>query len=261
MKKLTLISTSLLLIMTTAFADINEKQINAYLEASGAKVMFDNLQQQIGDMVEQQSQQTDEKIDPMSLVTIRDVMTRDENFAKFTSHIKRLDASDYKNIMAYYATELGKKSAKVAENSDMEAMEKELPAFMAKLKENPPSEKRMNLIKVIVEVMNMDELQTKMLKEMFASMNEAMPSKMKMPEEEIEKLVKSLEPMLDQQIEVSTLFSYRDFSDKELEEIGNYAKTKSGKAEMNILFSGLIDYMSAVMGQMFQELLNQEKAK
>ena len=261
MKKIISISASVVLMVTVSFADISEKQVDAYLEVSGAKIMFDNLQQQIGDMVDQQAQQSGEKVDPMALVAVKDVMTRDENFAKFTAHIKTLDENDYKNIMAYYATELGKKSAKIAENSDIETMEKELPAFMTKLQENPPSEKRMNLIKDIVDAMDMDELQKNMLREMFVSVNKFVPAKQQMPSDDIDKMVESFTPLLEQQVQISTLFSYKDFSDKELEEVLNYTKTKSGKAEADVIFAGLVDYMKAVMSQMFQELLDQEKAK
>lgn len=257
MKKLISIPLSLMLFASVSFAELNQQQVDTYLKVSGAQEMLNNLQQQIGGMVEQQAKQTGEKIDPLALVAIQDVMTRDENFAKFTNHVKNLDEKAYAALIAYYKTDLGKKVANIAAHTDLETMEKELPLFMAEIQKAPPSQQRMSLVKELNAAINTSELQEKMMVEMFDAINSIMPKEKQMPTEQIAGMLQGMKPIIEQQTQISTLFSYKSLSDKELQEVITHAKSSGGQAEVEAILNGTIDYMSVVMHQMFKELFAQ----
>lgn len=244
-----------------AFAEITQKQLDKYLDVSGAGVMLENMQSQMSDMVDMQMKATGKDIDPKAAVTITEALSSDKNMAKFTKGFKALDVKLYNDIISFYASEVGKKSSDTAKSMDVATMQKDMMQFMKSQKENPFSAKKRDLITKITKATNAVEMQVKMMENMISAMNDSLPKEAQMPKEQRETMMSQMKSMTEQQVAMSMDFTYRDYTEKELTEILTHAESKAGKTEAKILLNGLGEYGKSVMTDMMKSLMMELKAK
>lgn len=256
MKKILISIVATMALTTASFADITNAQLNSYMKASGADVMLTTIKTQLGGTMEQRASMQGKTIPPKVVDAINAVATKDENLKKFTNGLLKLDEKNYKTLMKFYETDLGKKVADTVTKMDMTNMQKDMMAFS---KEKISPERKAILSKLSASLMS-EEQQIELSKSMALSMVSSMPKEMQeMMKKQIEAQLEQSKPMIQQQVELSTGFTYKDFSNKELESLTQHAKSASGEAEVKAIMTGTIDYMSAVMPEMIAELMKMGK--
>ena len=241
---------------TTSFADITEKQLNLYMKASGGDAALTTIKTQLGGSLQQRAAMEGKTIPPKVFEAINAVATKDENLKKFTAGLIKLDEKEYSDIMKFYETDLGKKVAETARNMDMATMQKEMMEFS---KKEMSSERKVIISQLATSLMS-EEQQIKISKSMALSMISSMPKEMQeMMKSQIEKQIEASRPILKQQVELSTGYTYKDFSDKELNALTARTKTIAGRAEIEAMTNGMVSYMGTVMPEMIAELTKMGK--
>ncbi len=245
-----------------AFADITQKQLDKYLDVSGAGIMLENMQSQMSDMVDMQVKAAGKNAaDPKVASIITEALSSDENMAKFTKGFKALDLKLYNDIIAFYESKVGKKSSETAKSMDVATMQQEMMKFAQAQKENPFSAKKTELIANITKVSNAVNMQIKMMESMMSSMNDALPKEAKMPKEQISAMMSQMKPMMEQQVIISMNYTYKDYTEKELSEVLTHMESKAGKTEVDIIMNGMIDYTKSTMTDMMKSLMRELKAE
>lgn len=244
-----------------SLADISQKQLDIYLDVSGAGVMLENMQTQMSDMVDMQVKASGEDIDPKVAISITEALSSDKNMAKFTKGFKALDLDLYNNIVSFYASKVGKKSSETAKSMDTVTMEQDMIAFAQLQKEKPFTAKKTKLIDNITNASNAVDMQIKMIESMISSVDDALPEEAKMPKEQKNMMMSQMRPMMEQQIMMSMNFTYKDYSEQELEKVLAHMTSKAGKEEVNILMNGLNEYIKSAMSDMMNSLMMELKAE
>lgn len=251
MKKTLLSLLAITAITTTIWADISEEQLDTYMKASGANVMLENMQKQLGEGIKMQVQMQGNTIPPQVIEAITAVMVKEENLAKFTSGIKGLDEKYYKEIIKFYDTNLGKKSADIVRNMDIAKMQQGMMDFSKK----ELSKERKVLVNNLIEATMSEKRSEKMARTMMKSTLNAMPKAMQETiSKQMEAQMEQMKPMMKKQMELSTGYMYRDYSDKELKTLTTYYKTNPAQAEIEATIEGSSDYMQTVMPQVMNVL-------
>jgi len=129
---------------TTIWADISTEQLNTYLKASGT---LEKMQEEMASSFKMRGKMSGKEIPVDDLKIITTIITRKENLAHFTKAIKTLDEKDYKEILKFYDTKIGKKSTDLAKNMDMVPNQQEEVEFS---KKELPKERK-NLITQLVD--------------------------------------------------------------------------------------------------------------
>ena len=246
---------------STSLADITQKQLDTYLDVSGGKVMLENMQTQMSDMVDMQVKASGKDINPKVVISITEALSSDKNMEKFTKGFKALDLNLYNNIISFYATNVGKKLSETAKSSDVATMEREMIAFVQSQKEKPFTDKKTKLIENITNATNSVEMQIKMIESMMSSVDDALPEEAKIPKEQKNMMMSQMRPMMEQQIKMSMKFTYKDYSEQELEKVLAYMTSKAGKEEVKILMNGLNEYIKSAMSDMMNSLMMELKAE
>jgi len=261
MKKVTSLLAIVSLIVSTSFADITEKQLETYLDISGAGAILETIQTQIGETVEAQAKARGETINKKAMATIIEVMSSDKNLAKFTEGLKKLDPVIYNEIIAFYHTKVGEKGAEVAKSMDMGNMARDMQDFFQARKENPFSSNKITLINKITKATHVIETQTKMTEGMMISMNDTMPKGMKIPQNKIHMMLAQMQPRLEQQATLSMHMNFKDYNEEELEKVLQYSLSNAGSTEAKIMMQATIDYIKDAMTDMMKSLLRELEAE
>ena len=243
------------------FADITQKQLDTYLDVSGAGVMLENMQTQMSDMVDMQVKASGKDIDPKIAISITEALSSDKNMAKFTKGFKALDLEHYNNIVSFYASKVGKKSSDTAKAMDVATMEQEMISFAQSQKEKPFTAKKTKLIANITNASNAVDMQVKMIESMMSSVDDALPKEAKMPKEQKDMMMSQMKPMIEQQVMMSMNFTYKDYTEQELAEVLAHITSKAGQEEVNILMNGLNEYVKGAMSDMMRSLMMELKAE
>ena len=247
--------------ISMTFADISQKQLNKYLDVSGAGIMLENMQSQISDMVDMQVKATGKKVDPKVTMIITEALSSDENMAKFTKGFKALDLEHYNNIVSFYASKVGKKSSDTTKAMDVSTMKQEMISFVQSQKEKPFTAKKTKLIKNITNASNAVEMQIKMIESMMLAVDDALPKEAKMTKEQKDMMMSQMKPMMEQQVMMSMNFTYKDYTEQELAEVLAHITSKAGQEEVNILMNGLNEYVKGAMSDMMRSLMMELEAK
>jgi len=257
MKKTLLSLLTLLAISTSAWADISTTELDAYLKASGEDIMLSNMQKQIKIGLEYQAKMRGETLPPKLLEAISNIMTK--NLSKFSEGMRSLDKKDYKSIMKFYATDLGRKVAEMIRQLDMVKMQKEMIEFAKK----EISPKRKELLAKLAKADLSEERQLEMARESLLMRIKMMPKEMQEGmKKDLDNQLAQIKPMIKQQVQLTTAYTYRDYSNSEIVKITNYLKTPSAQAENRLIEKGMSDYMKAVTPETTKLLQNwKEKGK
>ena len=258
MKKIFLSLSTTIILTTASWADISSTQLKTYLHDSGMEMMLENMKNQLSQGIEQQVTMKGEAISPKILEGIKKIASKPENIDKFTNGLKHLDEKDYNNIVKFYKTDLGKKVANIAATMDMVKMQESMMQFAQK----KVSPKRKELLAELSLAMMSEEMQFKLAKEMALTMVASLPKEMQeMMTKQIDAQMEQMKPMLKQQMELSTAFTYRTLSNDELKEMIKYSKSTSGSAEIQAIVAGTVEYMKTAMSEMMNMMMKEKKAE
>jgi len=234
---------------TTAWADISTEQLNTYLKASGADVVLEKMQKQMAIGIEMKAKMRGKEIPADILKAITTIASDKENINKFTKGMKSLDEKDYKEIIKFYDTKIGKKNADLSRNMDMLMMQQEIAKFS---KKELPKERK-SLISQLVDATMSEKKIEKMTKVMMQSTLNAMPKEMQATiKEKMDAQMAQMKPMMKEQAEKGSAYIYKDYSDTELKLLIEHYKTPSAQKETDAVIDGSTEYMGAVMSQMME---------
>jgi len=243
---------------TTAWADISTEQLNTYLKASGTDVVLEQMQKQIASSIEMQVKMSGQEISVDDLKMITDIFSKKENVKQFTKGIKSLDEKDYKEILKFYNTTIGKKSVDLVKDMDTVNNQQEIAEFSKK----ELSKERKNLITQLVDASMFDEKMERVTQVMMEATIDAMPEELQASLiENMDAQMAHMKPMMQEQVEKSTAYIYRDYSDAELKLLIAHYKTPSAEKETDAIIDGTGEYMKTVMSQMIQEVKKKYERK
>ena len=238
---------------TTVWADISTEQLNTYLKVSGADVLLEKMQKEMATGIEMKAKMRGKEIPADTLKAIATIASNKENVNKFTKGIKSLDEKDYKEIIKFYDTKIGKKSADLSRNMDMSTMQQEIANFS---KKELPKERK-SLISQLVDATMSEKKIEKMTKVMMQATLDAMPKEMQaMIKEKMDAQMAQMKPTIREEVEKSSAYIYRDYSDTELKLLIDHYKIPSAQKETDAMMDGTIEYMKAVMSQMMEVMKN-----
>lgn len=253
MKKRLLSILTITTLTTTSWADITSEQLDKYLKASGADVMLNQMQEQMSGSIQQRLKMEGRSIPSDVLEEMTKVIVNEENLAKFTESLKLLDEKDYNELMKFYASNLGKKSADLIRNTDMVKMQTEIVEFS---KKTIPEDRKKLLAKLAKASMS-EERKMNMTRTMMMSTINAMPKEMQETmKERIEAKLEQMKPMLNQQIALISAYTYRDYSNTEIEKMTKHYESSSTQAEVKAIMKGASSYMSTIMPQLIKVIKN-----
>jgi len=256
MKKQLLSLFAIAAITTTSWADITASQAKDYMSASGADSMLEMLQTQIGAGIKQKASMSPTAMPEDLLEGMTDIMSNKKNIALFSSDIINLDEDDYKEIMSFYKSAIGKKVADQTRNIDMAKIQKELPEFMKK----KIAPERQALIEKLMEVSMSEEMQIEMMETTMEITVDAMPVEMQDKfRVEMDKQLTAMLPMMKEQLKITSVYTYKDYSDKEVKELIKHYELPSAKAEVQSIMNGSSKYMKEVMTQVMKLLTSKIK--
>jgi len=236
---------------TTAWADISTEQLNTYLKASGTDVVLEQMQKQIASGIEMKVKMSGQEISADDLKMITDIFSKKENVKQFTKGIKALDEKDYKEIIKFYNTKIGKKSVALVKDMDMLNNQQKIAEFS---KKELPKERK-NLITQLVDASMFDEKMERLTQVMMEATIDAMPEDIQSSLiENMDAQMAQMKPIMQEQVEKSTTYIYRDYSDAEIKLLITHYKTPSAEKETDAIIDGTGEYMKTVMSQMMKEM-------
>ena len=243
---------------TTAWADISTKQLEAYMKKSGADVVLKKAQEQVVTGMQMKAKMRGSEIPKELLTKVKNVVSKKENLAKFTQGIKSLDEKDYNKIMKFYNTKLGQKNAELVRNMDIQSMRTEIAEFSKKAL---PKEREL-LISKLIELTMSEKKSEKMARVVMQSTLEALPKEIQeRMKEKMDAQLAQMKPMMKQQVKASTIYTYKDYSNKEIQSLIDYYKTAFGQAETTAMIKGSTEYIKSIMSEMIQEMMKMKQKK
>lgn len=246
MKKRLFSILALVTITTTTWADISTKQLETYMKASGVDVMLQNLQEQMTSSITMKAKMKGKEIPVEFLEKISNIFGKKENLAKFTTGIKSLDEKDYNQIIKFYGTPIGKKNAELTKTMNLSTMQQEMIEFSKK----PLPKDREFLISKITKLLMSEKKMEKMTKVMMESALNSMPKELQEKiKARMEVQLKQISSKRKQHAQLTTAFTYKDYSNEDLKSLINFYETASGQREINAIIAGSTEYLKVVMPQ------------
>ena len=243
---------------TTAWADISTEQLEKYMKASGVDVVLQKAQKEVVTGMQMKAKMRGRELPKELLNKIEKIVTKKENLEKFTKGIKSLDEKDYKEIMKFYNTKLGQKSAEIVRNMDIKNMKAEIAEFSKKAL---PKEREL-LISKLIEL-TMSEKQTEnMAKVVMQSTLEALPKELQEKlKAKMDAQLAQMKPIMKQQVKANVTYAYKNYSNEELKSLIKYYKTSPAQAEATAMIDGPTEYLKSIMSEMIQVMIEMKQKK
>ncbi len=224
------------LISSTLFAKANKELVKEYMQISGTTQTIEDLSTQITVGVEQSSAIYGKKPDRKRLKILKKVFSPDESLSVVESYLsKHFDNKTLKNIIGFYKSPVGEDITQAALQAQSPNNQSELLRFVADLRENPPSKKRVATINSFIDTLEMDKVVEDMFFEMFDALNAHAPKEKKITSKKRDRFIELLNSEFEKQIFLSTLYTYQDISDDELYKAIKYFNSNSGEKEKKIV--------------------------
>ncbi|MCP4265772.1 MAG: hypothetical protein GY777_09380 [Candidatus Brocadiaceae bacterium] len=248
-KRLTL--TSLLTICLSlnftsyVFAGLHEKLINKYIEISGLDQMLSTFPDQIDAIFSQNTLTSDQSETEKKVAVIMkesfDIVLVKKNLNSFL--LQNTNINFFKNLINWLETPLAQKIKEEELSSSGPGSQAKLLRYIADLQTNPPSQDRITIIQEVERTTKLSELSTYIAMEtirgMLGSFNLTLPEgkrkSMGEIEEEIQAIKPSIQNSLQQQMILTSFYSYRNISNEELIEYIEFYKSNTGKAEILVV--------------------------
>lgn len=254
-KLLTLTAMLVLLLCQDAIGSAVENldgMVDSVLDMSGFNRIVDNLPQ-IMDAQQTWRQTTQPATAESDRVSQLLRESFDQKAARKTSReyfLKNVDAQTMKYVMVWLKSPLGQRLSAAESESVGPERQAAMLRYLADLQETPPPSERVALMQQLEEVTRSSELVTGILMNIFTNTLKNVPVKSGDEEsllDELENLMPAIREQLRQQTILSSLYTYREFTDEELEKYIAFYESASG-SRYNEAGAAAI---GAVMEQMF----------
>ena len=235
--------TSLLttLLSSTLFAKSDTSLVEEYMHVSGATIMIESMGEQVTSSMQQSKLMYGEEVDQSQLTFVKRAFNPYDDTALVARYLQEhFDNGQLKQIIAYYKTEIGKKVTQAGIDALSPNAQSELLAFMSTLQATPPTQKRIQTIKSVIDELQLTKTTEDLLGELMVYFNAKSATPNKLSAQNIMQFKLMMRQTLKQQLFVSTLFTYRDISNQELQKVINFYHTPAGKSEMKIFSDALL---------------------
>ncbi len=235
-KKIGLSFLTLSLLTTGLFAKADQALVEEYMNLSGAKITIESLGEQISANLKQSSMMFGTSIDSKKIEFIQEAFEPNESIDVVTTYlIENFDNDELKEIIAYYKTPLGAKITQAAIDAmDPDAQSKMLH-FMANMSQNPPSQERIQTIKNFISELHLVETSNTVLKELLYFIAQEASGDKKISKAEVDQLLPMLSQQLEQQLFLSSIYTYRDISSADIKKVISFYHTQEGEDELEIV--------------------------
>jgi len=256
-----------------SFAQSNPKTVNEMLEISGTKAQLNQLDELINSKIEEKKA-TFEKTGYFE--QFKKIMTTGFNSKyaeKYLIEYFELNSSEdsLKKIISTFNTPFIQEFTKLELEANSPSKQKEQMTFFQNLKNNPPSQTRIQQLVTLNNDIGASEMTVKIVKNMIFAMarggNLSQPKEKQISEEELTKQLSLAFPanfsnQMANQIVAQFLFTYKDVSDEKLNkyiEIWKSSTAKYYNKEMMNAYDYSFSKMGELTGSAFKELEKTEK--
>ncbi len=257
------------LIISNCIAELNQNQIDAYMQNSRSGSLLKYLQDDMFYWIVRMYKIDLNSASKEMIHRIKKELNTPKYVKKYTDKFKTIDTSGYETMMLFYNTPTGKKYAKVMEkdfkldqNSSRAALVANYQKFLAK---HPFGEEKKALIRQIMETLNTVDIAIKTTEAFEIFKKNTLPLKFKIlnfkSKEAIKKEIKeSYSHMRALQTQTDMIY-FKDFSEEELEEVLEYTKTNIAKAEYRLMAEAGNAYYRGVMNDIMEDLYDKNTSQ
>ncbi len=229
---------------SSLFAKADRALVEQYMNISGANESIQNLSSTTENMIKQKSLLSGKKVDKKSIAFLKEVFDGDRNIELVESYLmEHFDNQALKKIINFHKSDLGKR----IDQASIDAMSSDATAqmlrFMANLQSNPPSQDRINMINRLIDELHMDENFSNMFDGLMNYLNKQAPKGRALKSSELSKIKAITMAEYRQQLFISSLYVYRDFSNDELNRVINFYKTDAGQKEIKVLQNAIVEML------------------
>jgi len=235
-----------------AKSQVSDAQVNELLQKSGSARALESLPMQMSGISQQMLMSTgDQKAAEFMSGALDKTLDPSALISDLKSHIKNnVTAAQMNDILGWLNTDLAGKIVSAELQATDPQFQQLFLEYMAQLQSTPPSQERTQAVVAFVKNSQMVELTTNMMFSMmknmfdgFKSLNPEKPQLGDMLDAQLEQMKTSMKPMIEQQIVMSSYFIYKDISEQELAEYGNFYQSPTGKVYIETMMGGIAEAM------------------
>lgn len=234
------------------YAEITDKQVDRYMEISRAKTLLSGAQYKIVKKYatfftssylvvgRNLSNISKEKAKILGRKSVKSFVRTQEFVKEFRNTFKKIDSDVYKDIVAFYMTDTGKKLVKAGIPIKNLIITKESLEYVNRVRNTVVSYKKQKLLDTIAEEFNIIELKMKLKKELLMAFSKRDGSEYS--REELAQDLVNIQKNFKAYNKILMHITYLDFNESELQEVLKYASSKAGKLDMKLMYEALLNY-------------------
>ena len=222
MLRKTIVLFSLLLNFQIVLADDAlqlEKKIDAILDRSGidkqTMQLKETMSAQVKEGVARNKKLSPEQIEKLSTIAMEEFKPQ-EILSRIKNRLKNWSAKEINELHSFYEQDSVKKFARLEEEGTSAAAQSAMIDYVKNLEKNPPEKERLGLIFNFMNDSKAVEVTVQIVADTVVGMGMAFGENV--PESVLEQLKQQMTPVLQQQILLSSLFTYRDVPTNELKD-------------------------------------------
>ncbi len=217
-------------------------------------------------IMQQQISQGQNQMSPVVRQKLMEIVAETFDTDKMYRLVQEYNEANYQEahllaVRDWLKSALGRKVTEMEiQSSNPEALS-EMMAFALELQQTPPSDQRKQLVQDFNEVYRLSEFLGQLL---VASMKGALNMMQSLyPDNNpgmdhellVEQLRRSMMPMIEQQMEIQVLFTYRHLSNEEFAAYVEQGRTESGKWYIGVNSAALVDALNQAIQDTLQRLI------
>jgi len=235
MKKLTLSIMVISSLSTSLFAKADRALVREYMELSGTTETIESINDQVTLGITQTSAIYGKKPDVKKIKTLQKIFDPYKSVSSVENYmVKSFDNQNIKKIIKFYKSPVGSSLTQASIDALNPNTASAMIHYVADLRDNPPSKQRVKVINEFITALDMDAVVKDLFFEMFDYLNSQVEKSKRMPREKINQFMSMLNNSFEKQMFLSSLYVYKDISDKDLKKAISYYKSQSGKVEKSV---------------------------
>jgi hypothetical protein len=241
MKKIGISILLLSSITSSLFAKADSDLVDRYMQLSGSAQTIASISEQITTGIVQTSAIYGNNVDKNKIEKIEKIFAPQESIETVRSYlIENFNDKELLTIISFYKSNIGKDIVEASLNSLSSDATAQMLHFMADLRDNPPSKKRIKVIKRFIDVLDMNKIVNDIYVQMFKYLNSQANKNKKLPKKKVEEFLSMMNQAFEKQMFISTLYIYKDISTSDLYKSMKYYKSKAGETEKNVVRKSMI---------------------
>ena len=258
-KRIQLTILTVLFFSLTTIAQSSKQTVEEALAKSGSSAMFKQLDGMLDSKIAEKKTTFENENDFNKFSSImRSGFSSTKAEAFFIDYfVKYTNEDSLKNIIKIYNNLLMQEMTKLEEEANSPTKQQEMQDYFAGLKNNPPSQDRIQSLMRLNSTVGASEMTVKLIENMIFSMtkgaNQAQPKAKQISQDELEKSLKNIFPesfkqQMTNQIIAVWLFTYKDVDNDKLNSYIQTWETSTGKYFSKATLDAL-DYTFSKMGE------------